>query len=58
MLLATEVPKRFSDTRVTTFRVLRPNQCTGNLFKEYDLYDKYYLVSDEVRWNLVSFYCM
>ena len=43
------MPKLFSDSKVATFRVSRPNQCTGHLFKEWDLYEKYRPVSDEVR---------
>ena len=55
MILATEVPKRFSDNKVVTYRVLRPNQCTVNIFQEWALRDKYELCpTEEVRGDRVG----
>ena len=47
VLLATEVAKRHSDTRITVFRIRRPNQASGWLIKEYELDEKWELLEDE-----------
>jgi hypothetical protein len=50
VVLATEVPKRFAENKIIYFRLLRPNQCTANVFSSWDLSAKYEMtqMSDEV----------
>lgn len=47
VILATEVPKRFVENKLISYRVLRPNQCTANVFTSWDLSAKYEIVGDE-----------